>query len=186
MDRLNEEWDSNTEIEQIIRHRHIKYRRRTPGTGNYGPFAAYVTTRRIRLFVKFFNGVKQWIPMEAARNDNPIPLMEYATKNKLSKLPEWEWIKQFDKDELEDLRKAYITKFDFVPTKADLDLWIRKAKDGSNEFIASYVDDIIVVSKEPMELIGKFKETYSLKGIGTPEYYLGGNFNKINDPELVS
>jgi Reverse transcriptase (RNA-dependent DNA polymerase) len=79
-----------------------------------------------------------------------------------------------------------LRKMDFVPTKADLDLWIRKANDGSNEYIASYVDDIIVVSKEPMELIGKFKETYSLKGIGTPEYYLGGNFNKINDPELVS
>jgi hypothetical protein len=72
MDRLNEEWDPNTEIEQILRYRHRKYRRRTPGTGNYGPFAAYVTTRRIRSFVKFFNGVKQWIPMEAARNDNPI------------------------------------------------------------------------------------------------------------------
>jgi hypothetical protein len=29
----------------------------------------------------------------------------------------------------------------FVPSKADLDLWIRKAKDGTYEYIASYVDD---------------------------------------------
>jgi hypothetical protein len=36
----------------------------------------------------------------------------------------------------------------FTPTKADFDLWIRKAKEGSYEYIASYVDDIIVVSKE--------------------------------------
>jgi hypothetical protein len=37
-----------------------------------------------------------------------------------------------------------------------------------------------------MHLIAKFKETYSLKGIGTPEYYLGGNFHKVEDPELTA
>jgi hypothetical protein len=58
-------------------------------------------------------------------------------------------------------------------------------KDGVYEYIASYVDDIIVVSKEPLQLIEKLQETYSLKGIGTPEYYLGGNFNEVNDPELT-
>jgi hypothetical protein len=64
-----------------------------------------------------------------------------------------------------------------TPTKADLDLWIRKAKDGTYEYIASYVDDIIVVSKDTMELIQRLKQTYALKGIGTPEYYLGGSFS---------
>jgi hypothetical protein len=79
---------------------------------------------------------------------------------------------------------ATMRKVGFVPTKADLDLWIRKAKDECCEYIASYVDDIIVISKDPMELIGKFKETYSLKGIGTPEYYLGGDFHQLDDREL--
>jgi hypothetical protein len=74
----------------------------------------------------------------------------------------------------------------FVPTKANLDLWIRKAIDGPHEYIASYVDDITVISKEPMELITKFKEMYALKGIGVPEYYLGGNFNQVDDPDLIS
>ena len=79
-----------------------------------------------------------------------------------------------------------LRKMGFVPTKADLDLWIRRARDGGYEYIASYVDDIIVISKEPMILIEKFKETYSLKGIGTPEYYLGGNFHKIEEQELLA
>jgi hypothetical protein len=78
-----------------------------------------------------------------------------------------------------------LRRMGFTPTKADLDLWIRKAKDGTYEYIASYVDDIIVVSKDTMELIERFKQTYSLKGIGTPEYYLGGNFSQVDDPELM-
>jgi hypothetical protein len=44
---------------------------------------------------------------------------------------------------------------------------------------------IIVISKEPMVLIQEFQKTYSLKGIGTPEYYLGGNFLKVEDPGLL-
>jgi Reverse transcriptase (RNA-dependent DNA polymerase) len=79
-----------------------------------------------------------------------------------------------------------LRKMGFVPTKADLDLWIRRTQDGSYEYIASYVDDIIAISKDPMKLIEKLKETYSLKGVGTPEYYLGGNYDKIEDLELLA
>jgi hypothetical protein len=71
--------------------------------------------------------------------------------------------------EVNKLRELYV---------ADLDLWIKKTKDGGYDYIASYDDDIIVISKEPMALIQEFQKTYSLKGIGTPEYYLGGNFLK--------
>jgi hypothetical protein len=46
------------------------------------------------------------------------------------------------------------------------------------------VDDIIVISKEPMNVINQLKQTYILKGIGTPEYYLGGNFNNLKDLAL--
>jgi hypothetical protein len=65
-----------------------------------------------------------------------------------------------------------------------LDLWIRKVEDGSYEYIASYVDDLIVISKSPMVLIDMLKESYALKGIGVPEHYLGGNFHQVDDPEL--
>jgi hypothetical protein len=78
-----------------------------------------------------------------------------------------------------------LRRFGFVPSKADLDLWIRKVNDGSYEYLASYVDDLIVISKDPMAIITKFKEVYDLKGVGIPEYYLGGNFHQIEDPELI-
>jgi hypothetical protein len=72
----------------------------------------------------------------------------------------------------------------FHPSKADLDLWIRKKDDGSYEYLASYVDDIIVISTDPMSIIEKLRETYILKGVGTPENYLGGNFHQLKDPIL--
>jgi Reverse transcriptase (RNA-dependent DNA polymerase) len=47
-----------------------------------------------------------------------------------------------------------LKKMGFAPTKADFDLWMRGASDGSYEYIASYVDDIIIISKEPNGLVG--------------------------------
>ena len=40
--------------------------------------------------------------------------------------------------------------------------------------IATYVDDLLVFSKEPMAIINELKKIYILKGVGEPEYYLGG------------
>jgi hypothetical protein len=78
----------------------------------------------------------------------------------------------------------HLRRLGFRPSKADLDLWMRKKEDGSYEYLASYVDDIIVISTDPMSIIEKLKETYILKGVGTPEYYLGGNFHQLKDPAL--
>ena len=68
-----------------------------------------------------------------------------------------------------------IRELGFTPTKVDADLYMRKHKDGYYEYIATYVDDLLIMSKEPMALIAEFKKTYVLKGVGEPEYYLGGN-----------
>jgi hypothetical protein len=43
------------------------------------------------------------------------------------------------------------------------------------------MDDTIVISADPMSV----KESYVLKGIGVPEYYLVGNFDQITDPEFT-
>jgi hypothetical protein len=80
LDRLNEEWDPHTEIEAILRHRHINYARRTPGKHTYNQSVSLGTTKGVRLLVRFFSGLKSWIPMEAARIDNSAPLIEYAKK----------------------------------------------------------------------------------------------------------
>jgi hypothetical protein len=76
---------------------------------------------------------------------------------------------------------AKLRSMGFRPSKADSDLW-SKRQDGHYEYIATYVDDILAFSKDPMKLIQEVKKDYVLKGIGTPEYYLGGNVDETDDP----
>ena len=73
-----------------------------------------------------------------------------------------------------------IRKLGFRLSKADPDLYIREMND-HYELIATYVDDLLIWSKDPMSLIEAFKKVYVLKGVGTPEYYLGGNVDSPVD-----
>jgi hypothetical protein len=53
-----------------------------------------------------------------------------------------------------------LKKMGFVPSKADFDIWIRRSTTGKYEYIATYVDDIIVISDDPDTIIEKLRETY--------------------------
>ena len=68
----------------------------------------------------------------------------------------------------------------FRPSKADFDLWMRPQTD-HYEYVATYVDDIMVFSKDCMSIIARIKKVFDLKQVGTPEYYLGGNFHTISE-----
>ena len=65
----------------------------------------------------------------------------------------------------------------FVPTRADPDLWIKlNGESDTYEYIATYVDDLIVVAKEPMRYLDEIKKQYPIRNIEfNPEYYLGNN-----------
>ena len=63
----------------------------------------------------------------------------------------------------------------FRPSKADADLWIKDQGD-HYEYVARYVDDILVFSRDPMVVIREMEKTYQLQGVGTPDYYLGADF----------
>ena len=52
----------------------------------------------------------------------------------------------------------------FTPCRVDHDLWMRNIEDHW-EYIATYVDDLLVFSKNPMQIIDTIKETYNLKGV---------------------
>ena len=73
----------------------------------------------------------------------------------------------------------------FAPSYSDEDLWIRDAGD-CYEYICVYVDDLMAIMKDPEEffrlLIDKYN--YILKGVGPPEYHLGGNFGRDQDGTL--
>src|SRR5688500_18364215 len=62
----------------------------------------------------------------------------------------------------------------YKPSKADYDLWIKPVGD-HYEYIARYVEDVIVFSKDIMLVIQELKKTYIMKGVGKPQYYLGGD-----------
>ena len=69
----------------------------------------------------------------------------------------------------------------FVPSRADPDLWIKESDDGTHyEYIGTHVDDLIIVSKNPMKYIDIIKTIYPLRNVEeNPEFYLGNNV-KIN------
>ena len=50
----------------------------------------------------------------------------------------------------------------FIPSKAYYDLWMRKKGD-HYEYIATWVDDLLVFSKKPMEIIKKIRNSKFFK-----------------------
>ena len=70
-----------------------------------------------------------------------------------------------------------LDRIGFKPSKADPDLWLRDAGD-HYEYVAKYIDDILIMSRNPksiLESLQKPKGPYDFKGVGSPEYYLGGD-----------
>ncbi len=51
------------------------------------------------------------------------------------------------------------------------------------EYIATYVDDVLVYSRDPEAVIKELQCDYILKGIGSPRYYLGGDILNLVSPE---
>jgi len=47
-----------------------------------------------------------------------------------------------------------------------------------------YVDDVIFVAKDPMKYIKIMEYEYQLKGVGVPEYYLGGDMEFSKDGKM--
>jgi hypothetical protein len=43
------------------------------------------------------------------------------------------------------------------------------------------VDEILILSKDPMAVIKSLENTYTLKSLGIPEYYLGGNVGFLGE-----
>ena len=68
----------------------------------------------------------------------------------------------------------------FKPSKADFNLWMKDC--GTHyEYIATWVDDLLIMSKDPMAIIGELEKQYPLKGVGVPEYYLGGDISRVKN-----
>ena len=69
---------------------------------------------------------------------------------------------------------ACLRDMGFVPCRADTSIWMRLAKDGkSYEYIATYVDDLLIAMKNPQEVIDQLMDTYKFKLKGTSCLPLG-------------
>ena len=75
-----------------------------------------------------------------------------------------------------------LMRLGFKPSKADFDLWMKDC--GTHyEYIATWVDDLLIMSKDPMPIIKELETEYKvLKGVGVPEYYLGGDISHQKHP----
>ena len=74
----------------------------------------------------------------------------------------------------------------FNQSKADSDVWMRKSPAGCYEYLAVYVDDLLIVMKDPAEFCKTLKETYhfKMKGDGPLDYHLGMNYIRESDGTL--
>ena len=76
-----------------------------------------------------------------------------------------------------------ISAMGFKPTRSDADLWIRFSDDNkSYEYIATHVDDVICVAKDPAKHILELKKKFPIRNIAeNPEYYLGNDIKLQKD-----
>ncbi|KAL7563771.1 hypothetical protein ACA910_020455 [Epithemia clementina (nom. ined.)] len=82
-----------------------------------------------------------------------------------------------------------LTDMGFSPSKADSDIWIKKVSVGScYEYIAVYVDDLAIASKDPGAICKILKEKYNfkLKGDGPIDFHLGCHYKCDPDGTLVA
>ena len=73
----------------------------------------------------------------------------------------------------------------FTPTKAENDIWMRE-RNGVYEYIAVYVDDLLIAAKDPEEIVTTLQEVhkFKLKGVGPLTYHLGCDYFRDKDGTL--
>lgn len=66
----------------------------------------------------------------------------------------------------------------FHPSRAEPDIWLR-AQEDHYEYIATYVDDLMIVSRKPQEIIKALEGkpySFTLKGTGPTRFHLGCDY----------
>ena len=65
-----------------------------------------------------------------------------------------------------------LRKMGFAPTRHDNNVWIKPREDGYN-YIATYVDDFVIVAKDSKKHVDQIKQTFNLRSEGKIDYFLG-------------
>jgi hypothetical protein len=73
-----------------------------------------------------------------------------------------------------------LLRLGFNKTKHDRDSWIG-GQVAHYGYLATYIDDILIWSKDLKAVIKSLEKTYMLNCVGIPEYYLGGNVESLGE-----
>jgi len=60
-----------------------------------------------------------------------------------------------------------------------------KDRDTHYDYIVSWVDDVLVVSNQPKDILASIQKVVHLKNVGTPNYFLGADMGETKHPEKV-
>jgi hypothetical protein len=76
---------------------------------------------------------------------------------------------------------ALMIRMGFQPSRADQDLWWRKSDDYDGyDYLATHVDDVICISKNPSQYISQIEQEFQLRDTtDEPSYYLGNDLKKM-------
>ena len=74
----------------------------------------------------------------------------------------------------------------FRSSRADQDLWYRESKDYEGyDYIASHVDDLLIASKRPQEIMAAIEHEFMLRNKeDSPSYYLGNDLRRTKEGYL--
>ena len=73
-----------------------------------------------------------------------------------------------------------LRRMGFKNSRADNDLWYRDRGD-HYEYLASYVDGILIWSNDPEAIVRHIETEFKLKNVGPTDYYLGGNVEYLDE-----
>eukprot|EP00957_Ditylum_brightwellii_P160314 12203770-Ditylum_brightwellii.AAC.1 len=75
----------------------------------------------------------------------------------------------------------------FEPSRVDQGLWIKKSEHCEGyDYIATHVDDIIIVAKNPLKYMGHIEQHFQVRDvIDSSEYYLGNNIAKKSGKVVI-
>lgn len=85
-----------------------------------------------------------------------------------------------------DLLSGYLQELGFTPSLAEPQIFMRK-NEGLYEYVATYVDDLCLIMRDPESLIRQLEESPSnlkFKGSGPVKYHLGCGFERGADGTL--
>ena len=71
-----------------------------------------------------------------------------------------------------------ICSLGWFPSHAENDIWLRDKGD-HYELLATYSNDLLVVSRDTKSCFDEFEKLYTLKGVGFPEYFVRAKLIKV-------